>query len=273
MLTRESWQHQVALMGNATQVRVDHDCGPGRTLLVSRKPEGWSAWCFRCGEPGFIPAPTPTLSERLAALQERRSADLAASATLTLPGPREPDPQKWPLAARVWLYKAGFSNDDILRLGWYYAPRMQRVVLPVFDAGQLMYWQARALDGRQPKYLNPVVGVKPVARYGEGRVVVLTEDLLSAARVARVTEAWCLLGTSIPDRTAARIAADGRPVVFMLDPDAGGAKGVAKGVRLLRMLGCTVFVARPDRDPKYLTKERTLECLDASLPQHLRLRP
>lgn len=258
-------------MGGALRLRVEHDCGPGRTLLVSHKPDGWAAWCFRCGEPGFVPAPAQSLSEKLAALREQRSADLVASAALDLPEPRETDPQRWPDAARVWLYKAGFSNDAILQLGWYYSPGMRRVVLPVFDAGQLVYWQARALDGRQPKYLNPVVGSKPVAKYGEGRVLVLTEDILSAARVARVTQAWCLLGTSITDRVAAHIAAERKPVVVMLDPDAAGVRGAAKARKLLQLVGCDVFVARPKKDPKFLTKEGTIECLNVVLPQSLRL--
>lgn len=259
-------------MGGALRLRVEHDCGPGRTLMISHKPDGWSAWCFRCGEPGFVPAPAQSLSEKLAALREQRSADLVASAALDLPEPRETDPQRWPDAARVWLYTAGFSNDAIVHLGWYYSPRMQRVVLPVFDEGRLVYWQARAVDGRQPKYLNPLVNRNSlVAKYGDGPVLVLTEDILSAARVARVTAAWSLMGTKVPDGVAAAIAAAGKPVVLMLDPDTAGVTGAVKVARTLRSLGVTVHIARPKKDPKFLTKERTLECLNEVLPPSLRL--
>jgi hypothetical protein len=38
------------------------------------------------------------------------------------------NPREWPLYARVWLYRAGLSNDDIRALGAYYVERLDRVV-------------------------------------------------------------------------------------------------------------------------------------------------
>lgn len=267
MITRESWEHHTKGLSPGQRVRVDHDCGSGRTLIVHHTDDGYAAYCFRCGEPGFIPHPPQSLSERLAKLEKVRALEAKVQERPDLPEPRECDPQKWPDAARLWLYKVGFSNDDIERAGFYYHEPMARVVLPIYDGGQAVYWQARSVDGRQPKYLNPLVDrSQVVARYGQGPVIVITEDILSAYRVSRVTEAWSVMGTKLPDPVAVRLASDGRPVVLMLDPDKAGQQGNIKMQRLLQSMGCTTVIAVPSRDPKYLTKEETLWLLKEAVP-------
>lgn len=274
MLDRTSWMQHTAHLGAGRSLRTEHDCGEGRVLKVSNGDAGYSAYCFRCNDNGFIPHPTPSLSERLAALERARNAEVQASSSVSLPEPALHDPTAggWPLAARVWLYKAGLSNDDIITLGAYFHPPTGRVVLPVLENGIAVYWQARSVTGRGMKYLNPG-SAKPgtVARYGTGPVIVLTEDILSAFRVSRVIEAWSILGTNLDTPTVARILDDGRPIVSMLDPDAGGDRGTVKILKRLRALGHPVYAASPPRDPKYLTREETLSCVNSVLPSPLQL--
>ncbi len=268
MLDRRSWENFTNDLPAGRSVRVEHDCGEGRVLKVSHNDQGYSAWCFRCGDSGFIPHPQPSLSERLARLRAVRSVELEVTQTVSLPLPAVPNPQEWPVAARLWLYKAGFSNDDIERLGFYWCPRIERVVLPVHDGGVLRYWQARSIDpNRQPKYINPLVDKSNLAaKYGEGPCIVLTEDMLSASRVARVTEAWSLLGTALPDGVASQLAERRAPVVIMLDPDAGGFKATPKIFKRLQAVGLPVSVAVPSRDPKYLTPQEIASCIANSKP-------
>lgn len=273
MLDRSSWEGYVTSVPRLGQsIRTGHDCGEGRVLKVAHGDEGYTAWCFRCNDKGFIPHAAPSLSERLARLNQQRRADAAAGSDTALPEPREPDPQAWPDAARVWLYKAGFSNDDIISIGAYWCPAIGRVVLPVVQDGRPVFWLARSIDGRQPKYLAPIADrSRIVAKYGSGPVVVITEDILSAFRVARVTEAWSALGTSLPVPILNQLIEQRRPVVLMLDPDAGGDKGTIRMLRPLRNAGVAVYAARPHRDPKYFTRLETISCVNSVLPPSLHL--
>lgn len=274
MLDRSTWEQHTKLLPKPGQsARFEHDCGEGRVLKVAHADHGYTAWCFRCGDSGFIPHPAPSLSERLARLEAQRNAEARVSSSVELPAPANVDPHAggWPLAARVWLYKAGLSNDDIMRLGAYYHEPTGRVILPVYKDGRAVYWQGRDPTWKRGspkiKYINPPVDKSQLcAKYGAGPVIVLTEDILSAFRVSRVTEAWSLLGTALASGVLADLIAQGKPVVLMLDPDAGGQKATTKIVQKLRMLGVPVSIALPHRDPKYLTKEETLSCLIASNP-------
>lgn len=233
--------------------RVDHDCGDGRTMKVEHKPDGYSAYCWRCGESGWIPHPTPSLAERVARLNRERDDDIKARAVLDLPAPRVSNPQEWPAPARVWLYKAGMSNDDIEALGFYWNPRLGRVVMPLYVEGRLVYWQARGFNVSRAKYINPDVAKDHlVAAFGTGSVLVLTEDILSAYKVGKVTTAWSIMGTSASDAVLNKIVADGRSVVICLDPDAAGRRGASKIRKALVLLGVDVRILHMRKDPKLL---------------------
>lgn len=258
-LSPHEFQDQGESLAIGRKGRFNHTCGEGRSLIVSREPAGISAWCFRCRAKGFIPAQR-SLAERIAALQESTYADQEATGFLHLPGPAERDPQKWPDPARLWLYKAGFSNTHIQQLGFYWNERMQRVVMPVMDGGKLVYWQARGFDNLRAKYINPEVDrQRLVAKYGKpGECLVLTEDILSAAKVARVAEAWSLMGVDIRTPVLLEVATKGVPVIVALDPDPPGKAGGNAVVRQLQLLGVTCCTAYMQRDPKlHSTQEIT----------------
>ncbi|KWO18402.1 DNA primase [Burkholderia ubonensis] len=160
----------------------------------------------------------------------------------------------------MWLYKAGISNQEIEALGFFWNPRMQRVVLPVRDdLGVVVYWQARTLDKANPrKYLNPHVDKRRlVARYGDGPLIVLTEDLLSAYKVATRggVSGWCLLGTKISDWIAAELIRSEKPVAVWLDPDTAGQTNAAKIIKQLRAYGIAARNVVSSKDPKLLQRE------------------
>lgn len=237
------------------RTRVEHSCGDGRTLIINRDSKGISAYCFRCHEKGWLPEQR-SLADRIASLSESLEYDTMAQETIELPGPGLLDPREWPLEASVWVYKCGFSNTLIRKHSWYYNPRMARVILPVRHNGKVIYWQGRGFDSARPKAVNPSVNREGlVARYGSGEWIALTEDILSAAKVGEVGEAWALLGTVLSYSTAMELAALNKPVLLMLDDDAAGRRGAAEAARTLGLLGVSTKQVYFGRDPKYIDRE------------------
>lgn len=257
-----SWLPQAEALPLGGRARCGHDCGPGQVLIVNHTDTGWSGYCFRCDEKGFKPKPLPSLQERLAQRDACNAAERALERDPSPPQPAVFDTAQWPLEARVWLYKAALTTEDIAALGFYYHPPTKRVVIPVLDKGELIYWQARRIFGDAgPKYLNSPVGRDGcVAKHGTGPEIVLTEDVLSAARVGMATEAWAIIGTSLPASKLNALMADGRPVFVWLDDDPtprnSGQKAAAKIMRTLELAGVPCINIKTPKDPKFNTREQ-----------------
>lgn len=261
MLDPATWLSQAQELAEGQSKRSTHDCGDGKVLTVDHKANGWGAWCHRCNEPGWVFKPTPTIAERMARLRKGQQADASMQASVRPPKPANFDPSTWPLEARVWLYKAGIGNDLIRELGFYHHEPTKRVVMPVIENDKLVYWQARGFSPEFAKYLNPSVPDKPAFKRGNGSVLVLTEDILSAVRVGGVTEAWCLMGTTLTEKMLAAIIGAGKPVRVWLDPDGAGIKGMRKFVPKLRAMGIDAKSIRSAKDPKYYSREEIVSIL------------
>lgn len=243
--------------------REFHSCGEGKVLAVTHKPEGWHFWCHRCNDKGWISHPEPSLAEKIERINRRKAEDVIAASLPSPPGPANTDPATWPAEAAVWLYKAGMSNDHIQMWGIYYCPRIERVVIPVKERGRVVYWQARSIhkpSPDNPKYINPSID-KPIARFGSGPVLCITEDILSAYKIGQAGyEAWCIMGTSIESKLSL-IAATGKPVALCLDPDMGGVKGRIKLRKSLNMMGVKHHTPAFLKDPKYHSLQEIQSCV------------
>lgn len=256
MLDPAGWLEQAQALTEGQRRRVAHDCGSGSTMIVDHKQLGWGAYCWRCNDKGWVGKPPESLAARLERLRKQHVAEAAVLRDLRPPMPANFEPSTWPLVPRVWLYKAGLSNERIAQCGIYYHEPTKRVVLPVMANDQLVYWQARGFDKDYAKYINPEVDrTKLVAKYGVGDVLVLTEDILSAVRVGEVTEAWSILGTSLPDPVLSQIVGLNKRVFVWLDPDSAGRKGTSKALAALRAQGVDAQRVRSARDPKLHSKE------------------
>lgn len=245
------------------RVRVNHDCGAGRTLTVRRDERGLHAFCFRCNDNGWLPPAPEPIGVRLARLAKANAADLEACKSVGLPAPMVRTWDDWPDTARLWLLKAGLSRADLPKLGAYYHPPSNRVVLPVFEGPTVAFWQARSIDKRLPKYLAPDVGKGAVIpRYGKAHAVTLTEDILSAYKVGKVGEGWSMMGTSPSRKLLGLIASRGCPVNVWLDPDDAGRKAVAKIMPMLRAFNIEARDIVSSCDPKlvHLNDMKELLC-------------
>jgi len=264
MLAPASWLPFAEGLPLGGRSRENHDCGGGYTLAVRRDERGLHAHCFRCNDSGWqAPQPEP-LADRLKRLSKQRDEDAKAGASVALPTPAVRVWAEWPERCRLWLLKAGLCAADLPRLWAYYHPPSDRVVLPVLGpSGAVLFWQARATDGRQPKYLAPPVDKHSVlARYGSAASVTLTEDLLSAYKVGLVAEGWSMLGTSLNNNTLAAIIQRGCPVNVWLDPDAAGQRGAVKVLAKLRAAGvpCRNIISKVDPKLVHLSQIKELIC-------------
>lgn len=279
-LLPETWLHLAQALPEGGQQRVAHDCGGGQPMVVYHDSEGWSAYCHRCGLPGRVSRPKESLAERLEREARRKATDQAAAASLAPPLPPVPDPRDWPLSARVWLYKAGLSNDDIIEQGIYYHEKTERVIIPMVEDGKLVAWTGRAADwtpaSRRPKYLNQNgSGKGGGVRLGDPAFApVLTEDWLSAFRIAGAGgHGLCLLGTKVTPELLARAVSLGTAAVpsaprvgVWLDNDLGrylsnpGREAAGKARRLLEAQGVEVVTIVTEKDPK-LYSRKEVACL------------
>lgn len=263
MLSPSSWHDKAQNLSIGSKVRTDHDCGGRRTLTIRHDESGTHAFCFRCNDTGWLPPLPVPLAVRLERLRKQHEADASICHAVALPEPQVKAWADWPPACRLWFLKAGLCAADLPRLGAYYHPPTNRVFLPVIDplVGPV-FWQARAVDGRQPKYLAPDVSkalVIPV--YGSAEDVTLTEDLLSAYKVGKVGEGWSLLGTSPSTKLLSGLVERGCKVNVWLDPDSAGRKAAAKVLKTLRAMGveCRDIISK--QDPKLLHRAEIQELL------------
>ena len=263
MLSEASWLPIAQKLALGEKLRTDHDCGPGNTLTLRHDEKGLSAWCFRCNDKGWHPpAPVP-LAVRLERLKVQANADAAIQRSVALPTPQVREWVEWPLKYRLWLLKAGLSRADLPVLGAYYHPPSDRAVVPVLArSGGLLFWQARAEGGRQPKYLAPDVPKDRVlAQYGSANEVTLTEDLLSAYKVGSVGEGWSLLGTSISKTVLSALVERNCRVNVWLDPDPPGQKAAKKVLASLRAVGLEARNVISSKDPKLIHRQQIKELL------------
>lgn len=235
-------------------------------LIVTKQDSGVSAYCFRCKWSGFVGAPPESLAQKLERQAREKLASKEMKNSKALPSPKCEDVSEWPLQARIWLYKAGLNNNDIVEAGIYYHRGSNRVVIPVYDGPDLVYWQARGFDAEAPKYLNPSVVDRSalVAKwYGSEDLLVLTEDWLSGYRVHNATgcQVYALLGTNLTDKILAQIAWNSTPVAVWLDSDKPGQDAAKKIMKQLAMINIPARNVVTEADPKLHSNQRIREVL------------
>lgn len=237
------------------RARANHSCGPGRTMIVSRDADRTTAWCFRCN------SGPPPVHHRLS-MQDNimrvfnpgvAAAEAEATASCDPPDDYNPCMGDWPVSARVWLARYGFSTGALpIEAGW--SESLQRLVLLVRDGDAAMTWTARAVDARKPKYLTGPLPENAVANAIPSRRIwappVVTEDWVSAVKVAAAgRHAYSLLGTYAKPATLLRLFR-AQEVIVWLDPDEAGQTKAAQLCATLRAYGGTPRNVLSLRDPK-----------------------
>lgn len=153
-----------------------------------------------------------------------------------------------PLECTRWLNKYGVSQSekDTMKVGW--SERLGLLIFPFYKDGEFIGYNGRRFKGKGSKYV--VKGFKRgFSRvYGEGDVLVFTEDLLSAIRVSRICSAVPLYGTSLDKNFVIQLPKKYTKYVMWLDKD----KRIEATfqAKMMRQYGYPFSAVFTDKDPK-----------------------
>lgn len=242
-------------VGHSRRIKC-HACGHAdNTLSLTNRGRKYSAHCFACGWSETRDQPQMTPQERL---QLARDAEAFEAKPPELPRDFTLDMD---IRGVLWISKGGLHVNDARKFGWGWSDKMRRVVMPVYDNDSLVAVQARSvISGMKPKYLSQIhSGPRPAFKAGTKNTgqLVLTEDMLSAARVSKVTDAWSLLGTNLMDAVIEQISnTTYTQVLIWMDNDKAGFKARRTMFKQLGAVGFDVRIIKADKDPKYYTLDQ-----------------
>lgn len=165
---------------------------------------------------------------------------------------------EYPSHVVAWLNSYGITVREALIYGWKYSPRRDQLVFIWYDeAGNPTLTQARNFWSRSKvKYFTqgPTQQILPIFRGMEQRQLqrsrlVVVEDVVSAAKIARQCDAMSCLGSTLSLSKQARLRALGyQQMVLWLDSDKlGNAMRISSQARLL---GFETKVVYTPLDPK-----------------------
>jgi DNA primase len=248
------------------------DCGEGtdtNAAIINHNIKYYSIYCHACGPVGYEQKGVLNLAER----QRLKELDddalrITKSREIKVPADTTYNPTDFSREARAWLFQGGLTPTIWKKYRIGYSPRLERVVLPIYDdKGTLTWYQLRAVHkGQRPKYIQPSAD-KSNIRFTAGiqkdcKRTVIVEDIMSAIRVgeagARLTSehvfnATSFLGTKVSTAQATAMHKYDRCTIW-LDADRAGREGAKAIKRTIGML-CTVDQVRSEEDPKHYSNK------------------
>lgn len=242
-------------------------CGRTPAAVLYNKPDAWQLWCHRC---------KTSLSER------KQYVSLVQPEVLprVLPAPARLiciSQTSAELQAQLYGFLVSKGIMPEMAGAVYYSEQLKRLVWYLQNGTYL----ARALHQyQQPKWVMlgqpaqyAVSGVSDILNCNKSPAVILTEDWLSALKVAWVSQRYtsqpvtavALLGTRLSLPLKAKLIQLGKPVLLMLDNDEAGWAGAKMVQRTLKP-----FLPVHDRvlrdDPKACNISEILEGLCTKFP-------
>ena len=204
-------------------------------------------WCFGCSK-FEEKSDTASLRERI----KQRTKQHVANGIGLIDTVKE-----IPRAAMQWLLKYNITPAEIKQYGIAWCINRQLLVL-IQNTG---YWQARNFGFGNIKYMSQ--GIKPLEIYGEGKIIIAVEDVLSAIKIARCRgEGICatpLLGSSMSKQVVTQLTEKYDTIHVWLDRDK--AKQSIRIRNNLREAGATSKAIISKLDPKEYNKEEILKWL------------
>jgi len=246
------------------QVKLNHpNCAAGRDtkarLFVKRDDQRLLMYCHHCGCKGLHS------TGRRCHIKRRAHTEVVHK--LYMPKDFTTDPRGCHVLANVWFNKYGITQEerDHYQFGW--SDSWKRVILPIWQHGQLVAYQARRLlpgdDG--PKYLTRKLAGwdRPYFTAGWGERVafdqmVIVEDMLSAVKVGRQFTATAILNAVFSQAmvTAVLRYHPAKVVVFLDDDNPAVRESQRKIMRRIAPYADVVKITGAGADPKELSDEQ-----------------
>lgn len=213
---------------------------------LARYDDG-SAWCFGCG-----------YYEHSTSKQRKRPTRHPGA----LVAPFNDWEATLPARFDDWLSERGLNASE--KALFKYSPHYDRLIFPVYNKqGDVIYYEARSVDGRMPKTLSH--GIKPIVVFYPpfsdkvGGGFVIAEDVISALRISHNAKATPLFGSAIPRDFWPFYKTFGKRLVVWLDADK--YREAIKQARIAETWGFSTKVVRTDKDPKWYSDKEIKEIL------------
>jgi hypothetical protein len=237
-------------------------CGSRDNL--ARYDDG-SGWCFGC---------------RLVIPSVRNSAALHASGILR--ASTESDAVRLPVDAAQdypphvidWLKKYDIKVEEAIKHKWLYSPFWNQLIFPFYgQEHELLFWQGRNFTEGRKKYYSQgsPADLLPILRVGgnqlptletDRRQLVVVEDVVSAAKIARQTDSMPCLGSYLPARKLMRLRPFYEFLVFWLDADKH--KEAMRMSDMAKWIGFRTKVVYTEKDPKEYSDTEIYENLSGN---------
>lgn len=231
--------------------------GSRDSLLITHKPEGYSAYCFVCHCKGWESKGDRSIGQ---IARDKHEQEFSTALAARLPPDFTLDLD---VRSRIWLASGGVCPSRARDYGIGFSASLSRCILPVYsDDAVLLFVQARDVTGHsRAKYISQsnvpkdsILAWSKETPTWRDDVLVLTEDFLSAIVVGAVCPAAALMGTSMSASQMGAIMAKYRKVTVWLDSDKPGRDAARSVLRTLRLGGVDARGIVTDADPKKLSK-------------------
>lgn len=233
---------------------------PGRALVVTRTPEGYSFYCHRCHDFGKRTLDGLSPAETIAWIKSINLKPKSYRKKVELP---EDFSTKLPATALAFLWARYLTDTDIEQYKLGYSLRYNRLILPVYDSDQLVYWTGRNLGEitkDNPKYIN----VRQLGRKNiffsvdQGRdKLVIVESIIDGIRVGCIADCKALLSAFIPDSLI--FENKDKEILIFLDHDK--LSKAFNWVIRYRSFGINCRLINKTKDPKWYSDEELKEIL------------
>lgn len=202
-----------------------------------------SAWCFGCH---FYQASHHVPSFH--AEKEEGEIKLPEDISIT-----------FPQHVVEWLAEYDIKIEEARKWGWLYSPYWDQLVFPFYgEETELCMWQGRNFREGARKYYNqgtpadllPIFRGPPALGGCDERCrqLVVVEDAVSAAKIARQSDAMPCLGSHLPARKIMRLKPFYEFLVVWLDADK--LKEARHIAELAKWIGFRTKVVHTPLDPK-----------------------
>lgn len=270
--------HQVAVLIPSTEIKAHVDdsqewaigetkhffhCREGRNnnrFYITQVESGvYVGYCHHCGCKGVYREQFARVKSKLKGGTPRR-----VHRSYNLPKTITTDMSEWSPRAKVWLWKAMITDEEIEDRGFCYDTQSGRVLLPIYFGGEYQgYLSRRVEENDEAKYLAMSKDREKFVLYSNKNTpdCTVVEDALSFIRISRHTSCVCLFGTSMSDGVLNLIRENHNHYNIWLDNDNRQVKIKQLNLKTKLELFGTVRMIKTDKDPKLHTDRELKEVL------------